>query len=931
MNITLKPFQKERVIELRQTVAVAQMSWQHFEKKQIISFTAPTGAGKTIMMASFIESMMCGDEEAMMAPIHESIFIWLSDDPELNEQSKLKLMAYCNKLVVSQFQTLDESFRGETLEPGKIYFLNTQKLSSSSKMTKICDGRDFTIWQTIENTIQEYGKQLVLIIDEAHRGAKTNQNTIMQKFINGSESDGLEPLPMVIGMSATIERFDKLAGACLSTHSKVAVSPKEVRESGLLKDRIEIHYPEDSVINKNIAVLQAATDEWIDKCKHWYDYTEKQHYTNVYPVFLIQVEPGTGGRVSNTDLEECLREVEKRVGKAFEVGEVVHAFGEKNTLSLNGLSVPYCQPSAINDDRNIKVVLFKEALSTGWDCPRAEAMMSFRVARDSTYIAQLLGRMIRTPLRMRIEVDESLNYVHLYLPNFDERTVDSVVRGLIEEEGGSLPTDIQAIQGGQKTKVVLTVKRPTSVPPASPTPTVNASKTQPQQNEEERDVATKGDQNNTGTATVVLSPSKDVGEGKTSPAGTISTPLELIPTKQSPVIEEREDPYEAVKNAINDAGILTYEVERSVKIKNYLRALFEMARLAVNTGMDTSRQEVDNVKDAVVMMIHNYVDELKIAGKYDELVAKALSFKLNTLSVELYKSGQAYESQQGIDLFSQTDAGLNNQFDKAEVLLCGEGIGNRYENKYNEEYDDDNACKYDVILFAADKHQQELLQEYAKNEFFKLADKFRPKTNALDEKYRQKYNNLVTQGSSISKHLFHLPETINVDLDKEGEICSDHLFVNSEGTARFNLKGWEPVTLNEEREHPDFVCWLRNQDRKPWALCVPYEYGDETHRMYPDFLIVRKDSNGNYEYALLEPHRDDLNDNLAKAKGLARYAEDCPSFSRIQMLRKVITPSGAKMLRLDLAKMSIREKVKKCISDADFDTVFKNEGFYEKY
>jgi type III restriction enzyme len=931
MNITLKPFQKERVIELRQTVAVAQMSWQHFEKKQIISFTAPTGAGKTIMMASFIESMMCGDEEAMMAPIHESIFIWLSDDPELNEQSKLKLMAYCNKLVVSQFQTLDESFRGETLEPGKIYFLNTQKLSSSSKMTKICDGRDFTIWQTIENTIQEYGKQLVLIIDEAHRGAKTNQNTIMQKFINGSESDGLEPLPMVIGMSATIERFDKLAGASLSTHSKVAVSPQEVRESGLLKDRIEIHYPEESVINKNIAVLQAATDEWIDKCKHWYDYTEKQHYTNVCPVFLIQVEPGTGGRVSNTDLEECLREVEKRVGKAFEAGEVVHAFGEKNTLTLNGLSVPYCQPSAINDDRNIKVVLFKEALSTGWDCPRAEAMMSFRVARDSTYIAQLLGRMIRTPLRMRIEVDESLNYVHLYLPNFDERTVDSVVRGLIEEEGGSLPTDIQAIQGGHKTTVILTVKRPVSVHPASPTLSVSASSTQPPQKEKEMDVATNGDQNNTGTATVAPSPSQDAEGKETSPSETSNAPFELIPTKPAPVIEEREDPYEAVKNAINDAGILTYEVERSVKIKNYLRALFDMARLTVNSGMDPSRQEVDKVKNAVVEMIHNYVAELKNAGKYDELVAKALSFKLNTLSVELYKSGQTYESQQGIDLYSETDAGVSNQFDKAEVLLCGEGIGNCYENKYDDEYDDDNACKYDVILFAADEHQQELLHEYAKNEFFRLADKYRPMTNALDEKYRQQYNNLVTQGSNVSKHLFHLPETINVDLDKEGEICTDHLFVNSEGTARFKLKGWEPLTLKEERNHPNFSCWLRNQDRKPWALCIPYKYGDETLRMYPDFIIVRKDDNGTYEYALLEPHRDNLNDNLAKAKGLARYAEDCPSFSRIQMLRKVITPSGAKMLRLDLAKMSIREKVKKCISDADFDTVFKNEGFYEKY
>ncbi|MBR5069953.1 MAG: hypothetical protein IKX25_11205 [Bacteroidales bacterium] len=76
-------------------------------------------------------------------------------------------------------------------------------------------------------------------------------------------------------------------------------------------------------------------------------------------------------------------------------------------------------------------------------------------------------------------------------------------------------------------------------------------------------------------------------------------------------------------------------------------------------------------------------------------------------------------------------------------------------------------------------------------------------------------------GSTISKHLFHLPETINVDLDNKGETCKDHLFVNADVTASFNLKGWEPITLKEERKNPHFVCWLRNQDRKPWACASP--------------------------------------------------------------------------------------------------------------
>ena len=926
MNIPLKPFQKQRVSELRRVAAVAQMNWQHFGQKQIISFTAPTGAGKTIMMASFIEAMLCGDEDAMMAPIPESIFIWLSDDPELNEQSKNKLIAYCNRLVISQFQTLDESFRGETLEQGKVYFLNTQKITVTAKMSNICDGRDYTIWQTLENTIQEYGKQLILIIDEAHRGAKTNQNSIMQKFILGSERDGLQSLPMVIGMSATPERFNRLAGDCPSTLSKVIVSPKEVRESGLLKDRIEIHYPDESVINKNIAVLQAATEEWIDKCKHWYDYSEKQHYTVVNPIFLIQVEPGTGGKVSNTDLDECLKEVEKKVGKPFEAGEVVHAFGEKSTLEINGLDVPYCKPSEINNDRNIKVVLFKEALSTGWDCPRAEAMMSFRVAKDATYIAQLLGRMIRTPLRMRIEVDESLNYVHLYLPNFDENTVESVVKGLTEEEGGTLPTDVQAIQGGQRTTVVLTAKRPAPSRAASPVQTPAHPEPASQQISRSYDAP-----HMPVPQQVIAEPSAEYENGSaqvTSYENNQET-IELVPTAPNPVVIETEDPYEAVKDAINDARILTFDVQQSTKVRNYLRALFDMARLAVNTGMDSTRTAVDTIKEKVVKMIHNYVEGLKSAGEYDGLVEKALSFKLNTLSVELYKSGLDYESQQGTNLYSHTDAGLTHQFDQAEVLLCGEGIGYLYENEYDDEYDDDNACKYDVVLFAADEHQRELLMEYAKSEFFKLADKYRPMSNSLGEKYRQQYNSLVSQGSTISKHLFHLPETINVDLDNEGEICADHLFVNAEGTARFNLKGWEPITLKEERMHPEYVCWLRNQERKPWALCIPYEYGNEIHRMYPDFIIVRKDASGNYEYALLEPHRDDKKDNLAKAKGLAKYAEECTAFSRIQMLRKIYTASGNKMLRLDLARMAVRTKVMACITDADFDTLFNTEGFSE--
>ena len=75
---------------------------------------------------------------------------------------------------------------------------------------------------------------------------------------------------------------------------------------------------------------------------------------------------------------------------------------------------------------------FKMSLSTGWDCPR-EVRCPF-VGPRSYYIAQLLGRMVRTPLARRIEADASLNDVHLFLPHYDQEAVNIVIEDLKDVE-----------------------------------------------------------------------------------------------------------------------------------------------------------------------------------------------------------------------------------------------------------------------------------------------------------------------------------------------------------------------------------------------------------------------------------------------------------------------------------------------------------------
>lgn len=103
-------------------------------------------------------------------------------------------------------------------------------------------------------------------------------------------------------------------------------------------------------------------------------------------------------------------------------------------VALHDYDIHKIEASRIQEDQNVMVVFFKMNLSTGWDCPRAETMMSFRHAQDYTHIAQLLGRMIRTPLARRVESDAELNNVALYLPFFDEETVRTVEEALRDSE-----------------------------------------------------------------------------------------------------------------------------------------------------------------------------------------------------------------------------------------------------------------------------------------------------------------------------------------------------------------------------------------------------------------------------------------------------------------------------------------------------------------
>ena len=933
MRMQLFPFQEKAVAELRDRVAVALDSYNRQSERtynQVVSLQAPTGSGKTIIMSELIEEIFFGSER--FAPQPRAVFVWLSDSPALNAQSKDKIDLKADKIRLGQCEIIsEESFDQEFLSDGKIYFLNTQKLSKTGKLGKHGDGRQYTIWETLDNTAREKSDRLYFIIDEAHRGTQDKQEagkatSIMQRFIKGIEAKGMRPMPLVIGMSATAARFNALVERCPKcTSTKVVVSAEEVRASGLLKERIIVVYPEDAAKFNETAVLQAATREWLDKCKHWRAYTKAQHYQNVNPVFVVQAAAGKGKNLSETNLSLVLETIEKEADRKFDEHEVVHTFSGAGDITVNGLTVHHIEPEKIADDRKAVVVLFKESLSTGWDCPRAETMMSYRRAEDATYIAQLLGRMVRTPLGSYVEVDGTLNEVRLFLPYYNRGNVDAVVKELASAEGGELPT-------------VVDDEEFTGEPPKPLS--VHVRRKQDSKDPNQGTIDFSGEENPT-TDSRVKEPNESYGEKATAkaepmppmPRPTFPPPIPPQPTDppapSAPVPQYAPIPLlpeldrEKVLAFINKKAFLTYQVQ-DIRVNNYLKSLHDLASILTISGIFRGANET--VRDDVTGRIYAYAESLRAANVYQARKREILEMKLSVQMFDVFGKTLRYEEQ---SLF--TDTLLDRQCEQVDRDFVRPMV-NAYINRYGDIMSEED-CRIDCILFDMEETCKKELHEYAKAKFHELDDAYRSKIANKDERCRRQYNAVISRGDAVSKHSLFLPEERPpYKPKKEDKEYYQHLYADEDGVFKTTLNTWEQGTLEEEQQRPDFVCWLRNPPKASWALCIPYEMGNVDKAMYPDFLIVRTDGEGGYVVDVLEPHGDQYVDSLPKAKGMAKYAAQEDRLGRVQMIREELDKATKKKKyrRLDFTRGEVREKVREVITADELDHIFKAYGVCEE-
>ena len=835
MKIELKDFQDVAVDRLIKQLNHAKNEVTSGGDHQAVILAAPTGSGKTVITAALIEEILTGSDQFKAEP--DAVFLWLSDQPVLNAQSKKRIASASTKLGNNDLVIVDIDFDREVFEGGKVYFINTQKLGKDKLLTSgRGDKRRYTIWETISNTAKAKADRFYRIIDEAHRGTKvsrtdeTVRQTVMQKFVRGSDGE-IPAIDLILGVSATPQRFQQLIdGQSNRTPRKCEVNPLDVRASGLLKDRIMVFHPTEA-FPTDTTMLRAAVLQWRAMGEQWSAYTQAQGLPTVYPALIIQVQDGSSEGVSRTNLDEVIATIEKETGP-IDASEIAHCFEHDAALSVHGVLVRKIEASRIQEETNVKFVLFKMALTTGWDCPRAEVMMSFRTAQDDTLIAQLIGRMVRTPLARRIEGSEVLNSVSLYLPHYDKEGLTRVVNHLKQGDPMELPpTDVE---DGAK---MVTFKRVSGMDAA----------------------------------------------------------------------------FEAL------TGLPTYRVERVRKVSN-TRRLMALSRLLTTmhevdmTAWDGSKKLVIDTLDAELARLK------KDDPNFDAKVKGSGQITLNAVIVE---QGTWKEIQGQTLTVPLDEKNIDDLFSRAGQRL-GEGLHLDY---WQTHYDQDEAdempsrSRLELFLMLQDEKTWKTLEAACKARCEALLKQNKAAIKKLSTAEQEEYNKAQEVAKDPEPLSFLPPAEIMAAVDAKDTAFKSydkHLYVDASGDFVAVLNHWEQPVIAAEMARPDFVGWLRNVPRKPWALALPYELGGEERPMYPDFLVVRKDG-ANHIVDILEPHSPALSDNYAKAKGLAQFAaKHAKDFGRIELIRLV----DKEIRRLDLIDEATRKMVLKVDSDAGLDLVF---------
>jgi len=318
---------------------------------------------------------------------------------------------------------------------------------------------------------------------------------------------------------------------------------------------------------------------------------------------------------------------------------------------------------------------------------------------------------------------------------------------------------------------------------------------------------------------------------------------------------------------------------------------------------------------------------LKAAGSFEKLVEGLTRVQIRTTTVQADgdKDGELVTPVREYEI-EAAEADIERQFEEAGLRLS-----NGLHKTYWEAHADRDALdvKAEVIVLARNHEVMDRLETKAEAAFDALYDKHKHATAKLKEMERRRYERLRMATATPVEMEWRLPDRIAFRRTKNAASYERHLYLEDDGSFRADLGPWEREVLIEELADPDVVGWLRNLDRKPWSLEIPYQTGGAERPMFPDLVIVRREEGAGtgasgYRFDILEPHDPSLADNFEKAIGLARFAERHGHlFHRIQLIRKQPSKAGGeRYFRLELNSEAVRKQVLLMTANPQLDALF---------
>jgi type III restriction enzyme len=354
---------------------------------KVCVFQSPTGSGKTVMVAKFIEEII------KELPETDLCFLWVSiGKGDLHKQSKKSLERIFDGFP--NISLLEEDFFGSRnyIEQNEVVVVNWEKLYSKYnsgekkgewKSKAMRESEEINFIEVIENTREKL--KIILIIDESHYASDAQRTTELRQIISAD---------VTLEMSATPKIQPSAQDIAKGNAKFIYVDPKDVIEEGMIKKEL--------IINENLEKLvddEKTSQEIIIESAYNKRLELKEAYikidSKINPLCLIQLPNAEAGMAKKEVIESFLA----NKGITESNGKLAVWLSEEKSDGLDEIS---------DFESDVEFLLFKQAIDTGWDCPRAHILVKLRDIQSYTFEVQTVGRILRMPEQMHYE-DESLN------------------------------------------------------------------------------------------------------------------------------------------------------------------------------------------------------------------------------------------------------------------------------------------------------------------------------------------------------------------------------------------------------------------------------------------------------------------------------------------------------------------------------------------